>query len=414
MNIMQLTDVSCAPKEYNHASGTNRVVAQLSEYFVTSYHDNCYLGYFTQLHNDISPFFSDSHHFIPTSTHSFDHLSFALFLTEHHIEVIQINFFNEKTIELIPSICEIAHQQHIKVIRCFHFMPGFEGVSHGSLSEVWYNATHCGPFFNKMKKWLITINKPLSTHIIWHLIKTKYENTYDSCDKIVVFTEQYVDKYLHIAKGCRRDKFAVIPNPLSFNEFLPVDNMISKKKEVIMVSRMQESQKRVSLALKIWEKIEKNPAFDEWSFTLIGNGQDEKYLHWLAKQYQLKRVQFEGRQDSEPYYERAAIFISTAGYEGWPMVLMEAMPMGCCCLSFDTYDAIHDIIEDGYNGYIIPDNDINRYGDRLMNLMLDDEKRTRMGLNAIESSHRFSMDKIGKQWHDLFEDCLKENKKVTN
>lgn len=94
------------------------------------------------------------------------------------------------------------------------------------------------------------------------------------------------------------------------------------------------------------------------------------------------------------------------------MSLMEAMSMGCCCLSFDSYDAVHDIIEDGYNGKIIPNDDLETYVTCLTELMLDDSKRIAMGVNAIESSHRFTMDKIGERWHELFAKMLEEKTSV--
>ena len=94
----------------------------------------------------------------------------------------------------------------------------------------------------------------------------------------------------------------------------------------------------------------------------------------------------------------------TSGYEGWPMVMMEAMPMGCCCISFDSFSAINDIIEDGYNGRVVPNNNIKKYAKYLSELMLDDNQRIMMSINAIESSKRFTLEKIGKQWHKLYEE----------
>lgn len=406
MNIMYINNVVIPDARANQASGIGRVTGQISEYLASQFHDTIYAGYFFDSPEKGAPHLSDHIQLALPNSQSNDDQPFEQFLDDHSIDIIQVNVSDDQLVHYIPTICNIAHRHNVKVFYCIHFMPGYEGVSFGSPNEVWYCFTHKKPFLNKLKKWLISFNRPLSTKVIWHLLKAKYKNVYDSCDKIVVFSDPYVDQYLHIVKGNRRDQFAVIPNPLTFNEFLPVDNMVSKKKEVLMVGRMQESQKRVSLALKIWKKIEQNPLLGDWTLTLVGNGQDEEYLHWQAEKYQLKRVRFEGRQDPKPYYERSAIFISTAGYEGWPMVLMEAMPMGCCCLSFDSYDAIHDIIKDGYNGRIIPNNDIKGYAKRLAELMLDHDKRTEIGIHAIESSHQFAMDKIGTQWHKLFEDLV--------
>jgi len=184
---------------------------------------------------------------------------------------------------------------------------------------------------------------------------------------------------------------------------------MNKNKNVIWVGRVEEGQKRVSLALKIWKLVEQNPLLDEWTFSIVGNnGPDEEYYHWLVKKYHLKRVSFEGHQDPKPYYKQAAIMISTSAYEGWPMVFMEAMPMGCCCLAFDSYDAVHEMVKDGYDGCIIPDNDIQMYYERMAQLMLDNDARVQMGMNAIDSSARFTMDKIGAKWRALYEEVVQK------
>jgi len=88
------------------------------------------------------------------------------------------------------------------------------------------------------------------------------------------------------------------------------------------------------------------------------------------------------------------------------MVLVEAMPIGCCCFDFDSYDAIHNIIKDGENGKIIPDNNIKAYYQALSELMLNDEKRTSIGGMAIESSKKFSMEIIGEKWRSLLSEMM--------
>ena len=234
----------------------------------------------------------------------------------------------------------------------------------------------------------------------------RYEIAYQNCDKLVVFTDTFIDRFQNIIKKQNKQKFEVIPNPLSFSEFLPKEKFQFKNKEVIFVGRLVEAQKKVSAILKIWQLIEKNPLLTDWTLKIIGEGKDEAFLRWLTKRYQLKRVSFEGKQDPKPYYEKASLMISTSAYEGWPMVLMEAMPMGCCCLAFNSYDAIHDIIKDGENGKIIPNNHIKDYYKTIAELMLDDEKRITMGKSAIESSKKFSMEIVGEKWRSLLSEMI--------
>ncbi|MBO5728924.1 MAG: glycosyltransferase [Paludibacteraceae bacterium] len=301
----------------------------------------------------------------------------------------------------LKDICTVAKKNNIKVIYCHHFIPGSEGFSYGSIEEVLYNLYSSKDIFDKSKKWLINITKPLSTKFIHKTIKNKYEIPYLECDKLVVFTKPYIYRYLNIINEKDEQKFKVIPNPLSFSEFLPKEKLQFKNKEVIFVGRLYEAQKRVSTILKIWKFVEKEPLLNDWTLKIIGEGKDESFLKWLTKRYQLKRVSFEGRQDPKPYYNKASIMLSTSAYEGWPMVLMEAMPMGCCCLAFDSYDAVHDIITDGIDGRIIPNNNIKAYYKALSELMLNDDKRIAMMQSAIESSKRFSMEIVGEKWREL-------------
>jgi len=394
MNVLQITNTVCS--DSNQPTGVNRVVTQLSEYWVDSFHDQNYQAYFCE-DGGISPLFKASY----LLSNPLDDTSFEAFLIENQIDVILFNFAAKQMLGILKEVCRIARKHNIRVVYCLHFMPGYEGCSYGSFEEFQYSIISRKAVLDKLKKWVISLSKPFSTKMIQWMLKRKYELAYLECDKVVVFSEPYIDEFLRIVRGNKREKFTVIPNPLSFSDFLSEELLKTKKKEVIYVGRFQESQKKVSAALKVWRLVERNSLLDEWTLNIVGSGKDESFYRWLVKKYHLKRVSFEGRQDPKPYYRRASIMMSTAAYEGWPMVMMEAMPMGCCCLGFDSYDAIHDIIEDGVNGRIIPNNDIKGYYQALSDLMQDENKRIAIGKSAIESSKRFSMDIIGKKWRDV-------------
>lgn len=395
MNILQIMRSGCPTSLL--VNGVNRVVTQLTEYFVNVLDILCYQAYLYESSYELSPIFSDSYLYSRNNP-----AGFCDFLKKNNIDVIVFNFASDDMIAYDPEICEIAHGLSIKVIYLLHFMPGYEGYSFGSWDEVQYSITTHKNILPKTKKWLISSTQPISTSLIHKLLKDKYLPAYQHCDKIVVFSEPYVNRYLQIVGGNDRDKFAVIPNPMSFPEFLPKEELELKKKEVIYVGRLQEPQKRVSLALKIWKMVEANPDLEDWSFHIIGKGESEDFLRWMVQKNNLKRVHFEGQQDPRPYYRRASILMSTSSYEGWPMVLMEAMPMGCSCVLFNSYEAVHDFIEDGENGCIVENNDLKSFYKRLVDLMVDDDKRVEMGTQSIDSSHRFTMEIVAAKWKNLF------------
>ena len=407
MNILQVTNSVCAAAEVNQLSGLYRVVTQLSRFFVCQCGDVCFNAYLYDGHLKRAEYFSDG-----ILLDAPDFSKFSAFLKENKINIVQINLLvYPRYCQDISKICDICHENGIKVIQCFHFMPGSEGMSHGSLEEVLYHLSVKEKVWDKTKKYLISTFQPYSRKIVLSILKQRYLKSFQCTDKIVLFSEPYIDRYLQIIHKKERDRFAIIPNPLPFSEILDKDEIIQKKKEVIIVGRTREPDKRLSYALKVWKLVENNPQLNDWILTIVGGGYDENFYHWLVKKYNLSRISFVGLQDPRPYYKRAAILMSTSTHEGWPMIFMEAMPLGCCCLAFDSYDSVHDIFRDGHDGCIVPENDIQGYYERMASLMSNEEKRIQMGMNAIDSSARFSMEIIGNRWKELFEKMVQEDSK---
>ena len=407
MNILQITPNIISQERADNADGVRRVITQLSKYLKEKYNDSIFLGYYIEddleKSTTISEFNSSIH-----LKRQLDEDELLRFIIENKINIIHINLpVSKHYASHVQTICRIAHNIKVKVVFCLHVIPDFESDEYGSFKEVLFNIKRRKPLWSKTKNWLIASTNPISTFVLNQMMRLKYSK-YASCDKIVLFSDSYIDKYKHIIRNNDRCKIAIIPNPLSFPVFLSEKDLIEKTKEVILVGRLDEGQKRISYALKIWRLIEANPLLNDWKLSIVGNGRDEDYCLWLAEKYYLKRVSFVGRQDPKPYYKRASILMLTSGYEGWPMVLMEAMPMGCCCISFDSFSAINDIIKDSYNGLIIPNHDLKTYYERMSTLMLNENKRIEMGKHAIESSHQFSMDKIGAKWKKLYQELIAE------
>lgn len=194
----------------------------------------------------------------------------------------------------------------------------------------------------------------------------------------------------------------VINNPLSWEKVENAKILQQKKKQVLIVSRLYNPEKRIDRALKIWKILEQR-GFVDWKLIIVGAGVHEGYLQGLSEELALKNVTFTGRQDPIPYYRDAALFMMTSAVEGWGLTLTESMQTGVVPIAFDSYPALHDIITDGYDGRIIPDDDLEVYADCMEELMHNREKREQMALNGLESCHRFEINKIVEQWVKLIE-----------
>lgn len=69
-------------------------------------------------------------------------------------------------------------------------------------------------------------------------------------------------------------------------------------------------------------------------------------------------------------------------YEGFPLVLVEAMNCGLPCVSFDITGA-NSIIDNGKNGFLVPDNDVNALAEACIKLIENKVLLEDMGKQAI-------------------------------
>ena len=102
-------------------------------------------------------------------------------------------------------------------------------------------------------------------------------------------------------------------------------------------------------------------------------------------------------------YLNSSIYIMSSRYEGFGMVLIEAMACGVPCISFDCPYGPSDIIEDGEDGYLIDYLNTQALADGICKLIENPELRKEFGKNARKNVLRYSRDNVMQQWVNLFE-----------
>jgi glycosyltransferase involved in cell wall biosynthesis len=105
----------------------------------------------------------------------------------------------------------------------------------------------------------------------------------------------------------------------------------------------------------------------------------------------------------EAAYLEGSVFVMTSRFEGFGMVLIEAMSCGLPCIAFDCPYGPREIIEDGKTGYLIPYDNDDMFVERLTYLMEHPEVREQMGRAAKESVKRFSEELVMKKWKQFYE-----------
>lgn len=305
---------------------------------------------------------------------------------------------------LVPLLSSVSKAVNVKIVFCHHYEPGWE-ISFGSFSALKNNWLVKHSLKNLIKL-LLTPYYHYSQKIKYHKY---YKQTYLLSDRVVLLSEGFIPQFMKFG-GIKDDfKFRVIHNALSFTDFYETEKISDKKKNVLIVSRMVDNQKKISIALKIWKEIESDLSLSEWFLHIVGDGANLNSYKRFVEKNKLRRVVFEGAQNPIGYYIDSSLFMMTSISEGWGLTLTEAQQNGCVPIAFDTYASLHDIIYDGYNGFIVPNGDIGKYVSTLKKIMCNSELRIKMAKQSIESSRRFEQMTIGKKWLELFNEIT--NKK---
>lgn len=194
-------------------------------------------------------------------------------------------------------------------------------------------------------------------------------------------------------------QLSVIPNPLSYADPVASDGSAPI---VMSVGRLGE-QKGFDRLLRIWAKVEaRHP---DWRLVIRGDGEHRDALTALIEELQLSRASIEpATPNIEDEMRRASIFALTSRYEGFGLVLTEAMQCAVPVVTYDTKCGPRDIVDDGVSGFIVREGDEDAFVERLERLMQDRPLRLRMGDAARRSvNERFGVERVMQQWKELFE-----------
>lgn len=228
-------------------------------------------------------------------------------------------------------------------------------------------------------------------------IDKRFGNIILSSDKILMLSPYYVQSLKNFGISVE-NKFDYVYNP---NSFPLQTSLFKKKKEIIYVGRLDNRSKKVGRLIKVWSKVGKK--YPDWNLTIVGDGPDRNQLEVLKKKYQVGNLTFEGFQSPIEYYKRASIICMTSSFEGFPMVLVEAMQFGCVPIAFDSFEAIHDVIIPEKTGELVKPFKIKDYINKLSNLIDDDTKRTTMSDAASMYVARFDVKTIADRWEYILE-----------
>lgn len=195
----------------------------------------------------------------------------------------------------------------------------------------------------------------------------------------------------------------VIPNPLPF---YPEESSTCTNPKVIAVGRY-DFIKGLDRLIDAWEIVAKK--HPEWELHIYGGGDRTPYQQQVDKKG-LQNTCFcnPAYKNIQEKYLESSIFALPSRCEGFGMVIAEAMACGLPAVSFDCPSGPRDIIEEGEDGYLIENGNIEAMADKIIYLIEHNEERMAMGRKAKQNISRFKVEHIAKAWTDLFDKILKE------
>lgn len=219
-------------------------------------------------------------------------------------------------------------------------------------------------------------------------------------NKMVLLTKEDKDAYFK-----NNNKFIYIHNPVTFDQTNTV-NYNPNSNYVIGVGRLNTQKDFISL-IKAWYLVQKE--CPTWKLKIVGEGPERTNLEQEIKRLNLgNSVILTGYSNNvRKEMLESSIFVMTSIFEGFPLVLLEAMSCGLPPVTFTYRCGPKDIITNGNNGLLIYNRDIKSLSEKLIYLIQHPDIRKGMSNQALKRVKDFSINNIIAQWMQLFQSELR-------
>lgn len=174
-------------------------------------------------------------------------------------------------------------------------------------------------------------------------------------------------------------------------------------RRVIAVGRL-DYQKGFDRLIRAWSLVQADGRFADWRLDLFGQGEWRDMLAGMVKELGLTGSVSINAPVKEigAEYVASSLLVMSSHYEGFPMVMIEAMACGLPVVSFDYKCGPRDIIRHGENGLLVKDGDVRGLAQAMMDVMGDEARRRQMSQEARKVVSTYSEEVVMRQWERLF------------
>jgi len=225
----------------------------------------------------------------------------------------------------------------------------------------------------------------------------KMERQVKKLDALVLLAEQHKEDWKNMKS------LFVVPNSYPF---YPDEPSKCTNKQVIMVGRYNDA-KGYDYLIDAWEIVHKR--CPDWTLQVYGSGEYyNQVVKWIdERNLGNSIILHEPTGQIMDKYLESSICVMSSRYEGFPMVLLEAMACGVPCVAFDCPYGPRNIIRNEEDGLLVEYLNSQALADGISRLIQDEDLRKRFGRQARDNVKRFSKESIMSQWEKVFTSVAK-------
>ncbi|MGH2967900.1 MAG: glycosyltransferase family 4 protein [Solirubrobacteraceae bacterium] len=220
--------------------------------------------------------------------------------------------------------------------------------------------------------------------------------SYGKLDGLAVLTEQDRGEYERALDGGAPPMWRI---PNTVRDIEPPQADLSAKR--IFAAGRYTSQKGYDMLIHAFAPVA--AAHPDWELKLCGRGVWIEKLAAIVEELGLgDQVTLAGPTEDVPgEMAQASIYALSSRFEGFPLVLIEAMSKGMAVIAFDCPTGPADIVADHENGLLVPPKDVEGLAAALLEMVEDEELRRRCGAAAIETAREYTMASVGPRWDEM-------------
>ena len=240
-------------------------------------------------------------------------------------------------------------------------------------------------------------NNPNRNYSWLQKIFARFLYKFSNVKKIVVVSKG-IEKILN--RDYKLDNTTTIYNPIVIDDKYKIQEDLSRYQPYILSVGRLERQKNFEMLIKAYSKTE---ASKEAKLLIVGEGSQREKLEKLINNLNLKgKVLLPGQKDNiRDYYLQSEIYVLSSRYEGFPMVLVEALSNRCACIATNCPTGPSEIIKDGFNGLLVENENENALAKAIDRLYFDEELKNKFKNNAQKSIGHLKLEKVAKKWLEI-------------